>query len=60
MKLEISKEEAEKILLDWAKAKFPGCFDSIETRFRYGGFEGFLVCDSEPAEPSQVTAQKTA
>ena len=48
MKLEITNQEAETILLEWAEKQFPGQFSEVEQYPRYGSREGYLFIREEP------------
>lgn len=48
MKLEITNQEAETILLAWAEKQFPGQFSEVEQYSRYGSHEGYLFTREEP------------
>jgi hypothetical protein len=52
MELKITLPEAERILLEWAQAKFPDMFDQVETD-RYSYTKTFTFTKQEPKDESQ-------
>jgi len=43
MRLELDTEEVKRILLSWAKEKFPGSFDTVELQNGYSVFKGTVL-----------------
>jgi hypothetical protein len=52
MELKITLPEAERLLLEWAQAKFPDMFDQVETD-RYSYTKTFTFTKQEPKDESQ-------
>ena len=53
MELKITLKEAEKILLEWAQAKFPDMFNQVEIDDRYSYSKTFTFSKKEPKDESQ-------
>ena len=52
MELKITRPEAERLLLEWAQAKFPDMFNQVNFD-KYGYSETFTFTKQEPKDESQ-------
>jgi hypothetical protein len=53
MELKITLPEAERLLLEWAQAKFPDMFDEVAIDDRYSYRQTFTFSKKEPKDESQ-------
>jgi hypothetical protein len=58
VKLEISKEEMEAVLLEWAEKQWPGCFNTVEIDSSYSTIRKaeFSKETPEPEKPVALAA----
>ena len=50
MKLELSKEETEAVLLAWAEAKWPATFNAVEIDANYSSVRKVIFTKEEPPQ----------
>lgn len=50
MELKITLPEAERLLLEWAQAKFPDMFNQVDIDDRYGYNKTFTFTKEEPKD----------
>jgi hypothetical protein len=53
MKLEISQDEVESILLNWAMEKFPDQFNDVRMTSRYGSFDSVVFTKTDEPEAEE-------
>jgi len=54
MELKITQSEAERLLLEWAQAKFPDMFNQVELDDRYSSYsKTFTFSKKEPKDEPQ-------
>ncbi len=51
MQLEISKQEMEAVLLEWATKQWPGCFNTVEIDSSYSTIRSATFSKEEPRQP---------
>lgn len=51
MKLELNKEEIEKVLLEWASKSWPGSFNTVEFESSYSLIRSATFSKEEPPAP---------
>ena len=53
MELKITLPEAERLLLEWAQAKFPDMFDQVQIDDRYSYTQTFTFTKEDPKDEPQ-------
>lgn len=48
MKLELGKEEVERVMLDWAQEKWPGMFNSVTFECGYSIIRSAMFSKEDP------------